>query len=244
MIDWLINNAKDGSTLVLIPEGIFLAGNDVFPVFMPSYYLALHTVTNAQYSRFMNEVAPNVSEQNTWINLESECNIRQNNGGFESVPGKENHPVVNISWFGAKAYCTWSGLRLPSELEWEKGARGTDGRNYPWGDTWDEEKCRNANNRGDEDTCDVWSYPAGCSPWGCYQMEGNVWEWCEDWYKKDIYNQYEEGNLTSPQEGSTRVLRGGSWFICGSDFFRCARRGFIEPDICNSNYGFRCCATI
>ena len=131
-----IENPGDGTWLALIPGGQFLAGTDRFPGAQPSYYLALHAVTNAQYARFLSARHPGTSDLEKWVLLDSFCFVRSAGSSYEACGGKEDHPVVQVSWFGAEAYCEWAGLRLPSELEWEKGARGVDGREYPWGKDW------------------------------------------------------------------------------------------------------------
>ncbi len=242
----LIENEIDGSLLLLVPGGKFLAGNEKFPVDLPAYYLALHPVTNAQYARFLSQRRPADADLEKWIQLNSNCFVRKGGAGYEAYGGKDEHPVVQVSWYGAEAYCQWAGVRLATELEWEKGARGVDGREYPWGNQWDASKCRNDKNKGSETTCSVWSYPKGCSPWGHYQMSGNVWEWSADAYDSNAYSRYKLGDLVPPSGGSSasRVLRGGSWIDDYPDYFRCAYRHHDRPGNRFNDNGFRVARTL
>lgn len=248
----LIENPKDGTILVLIPAGEFLAGGkrenegggSPFRVRLPAYYLALHAVTNRQYAAFLNAAQAGKEAVEKWILFASDCFVRRQGSGYEAYGGKEGHPVVQVSWYGAEAYCGWAGLRLPTELEWEKAARGGDGREYPWGVEWDEKRCRNGKNQGSERTADIWGYAGGAAPWGGYQMAGNVWEWCEDWYEGDAYKRYKTGNLTKPSSGVYRVLRGGSWCLDYPGSFRCAFRYYLRPDLRYNFSGFRCARTV
>jgi formylglycine-generating enzyme required for sulfatase activity len=251
-----IINEKDSTKLVLIPEGMFLAGgpgtdeggDDPFPVKLPAYYLALYPVTNIQYARFLSQGRPSKSDLRELILLNSDCFVRKAVSRYEAYGDKNDHPVVNVTWNGANAYAKWAGLRLPSELEWEKGARGVDGREYPWGNTWDKSKCRNITNQGDERTCSVQIYPEGRSPWGLYQMSGNILEWCEDWYDRNAYNRYRLGKLSPPSKRvflgeiiRGRVLRGGSWNRSDPRCFRGAYRG---PSARARERGFRLVRTV
>ncbi len=200
--------------LIRIPGGEFLMGDDKTPVDVAEFYIGKYPVTNAQYEAF---VQANVYE------LPKHWRDRGR------IPvGKENHPVVYVSWEDAVAFCEWLSkeagreFRLPTEAEWEKAARGTDGREYPWGNespTKDNERCNFGNNVGD--TTPVGKYSKGASPYGAQDMAGNVWEW--------MVSQYDDAR---------RGLRGGS-FRDGSSDVRCAVRLALSPVDRFDDFGFR-----
>jgi formylglycine-generating enzyme required for sulfatase activity len=254
MPDLFYRNAVDGYEMVLVPAGKAVFGsrdNDPdaldrekpqFAAELPDYYLGLYCVTNAQYAAFLSAAQPSDGDLEKWVLLDSDCHVVRSGSGYRVDDGERygDHPVVQVSWYGAEAYCEWAGLRLPSELEWEKGARGTEGEVYPWGNEWKAEYCRHAGNRGSERTCRVWEYPDGVSVWGCYNMSGNVWEWCADWHAQEVYKSYAKGDLRPPSTGSYKVVRGGSWLFDFPRYFRAANRSHSDPSYRYYALGFRC----
>lgn len=223
---------------MLVPGGKFFAGGSgknegrgIFQVDLPPFYIGIHPVTNEQYRKFV---------EDTGYKPPTEATYGLSYWKGTAFPAElSEHPVVCVSWHDAIAYCKWAGLRLPTELEWEKAARGTDGREYPWGNDWEPTLCRNSHSRGCEETAWVWAYPEGCSPWGVYQMSGNVWEWCYEWFEDTAYQRYHSGDLELPESGEFKVLRGGCWFSSNPVSFRCAFRFFDRPDAKDTRYGFR-----
>jgi len=222
-----IINQADGSLLVLIPAGQFLAGNPPFPVDLPAFYLGMYEATNAQYKRYIDATGqPAPEEKTSWSDRAEYAWI-----GRDHVPGEANFPIRAIPWDQADAYCRWAGLRLPTELEWEKGARGVEGRKFPWGSTWDATRCRNWSNipgTAATQTCRVDDYPQGRSPWGLYNMAGNVWEWSSDWFDTDAYKRFQRGDLSLPRSSSqtppVHTARGGSWENENENYFYCTGR--------------------
>jgi formylglycine-generating enzyme required for sulfatase activity len=223
---------------VRIPAGEFIMGSDKqkdpqasddetpqHKIRLDEYWIGKTPVTNAQYAVF----------------------AKATNQKFALPKGKENHPVVNVSWNDAAVFCQWlsklSGqqVRLPSEAEWEKAARGTNGRIYPWGDEWDAKKC-NSRDSGIRNTTPVGKFsPAGDSPYGCVDMAGNVWEWVADWYDGHYSAISSVSSPVGPQSGNSRVMRGGAW---DGDvaYIRSASRYYLTPTNRYDLLGFRCVA--
>jgi formylglycine-generating enzyme required for sulfatase activity len=232
-------NPKDGAVMVYVPAGAFTMGTDLsdIPEALQGGFknAPKHMVTLSGYWIYKNDVT--VAEYKAFCQATSRAMPPAPSWGW-----KDDHPVVNVSWDDATAYAAWAHVALPTEAQWEKAARGTAGRAYPWGNEWAPSRCAHSNSRlGDlGSTQPAGSYPQGASSYGCLDMAGNVWQWCADWYDRNHYNSAPSTNPTGPASGADRVLRGGSW---GGDFpgiFRAADRSWSYPTGWLDFGGFRC----
>ncbi|HRI69703.1 MAG TPA: bifunctional serine/threonine-protein kinase/formylglycine-generating enzyme family protein, partial [Polyangium sp.] len=223
----------DGYEMVLVPPGPFLMGPDRRQVFIDAYYIDRTPVTNEQFLTFVKTTgyAPEDEGRSRFLmHLRDAAAVRK----------LAKHPVVFVSWNDARAYASWAGKRLLTEAEWEKAARGTDGRRYPWGR---EEPTKNRALFGNRDgkTVPVGSFPRGASPFGVLDMAGNVLEWCEDTDAPDFYAHGPDRNPRNAgdKDSSTRVMRGGS-FMHGAASLRVTSRTIFEPQYRFASGGFRC----
>lgn len=219
--------------MILVPAGSFIMGSDEFDVEaprrtveLPAFWIDRYPVTCADYRAFVRATAHRAPPD--WP-------------GGEPPDGRLDHPVERVTWPDAVAYATWAGKRLPSEAEWEKAARGTDGRRYPWGDAFDEAHCIVWDHAMalDVTTMPVTAHPSGASPYGVEQLAGNVEEWVAD-----EFLPYPGSVHRSPAaSGGLRVVRGGSWFYT-QEHARCAYRRGLPPDFDGWSQaggpGFRC----
>ena len=242
----VIVNAED---MVFVPGGVFHMGSDQGPpnespvhrVYLDSYYIDRYPVTNAEYALFLNEMGNRKEDGKKWLDVDGPlswwlCMIKKSKRGFVAKSGYENHPVVKVSWYGARAYARWRGKRLPTEAEWEKAARGgVEGQKCVFGNDLDASK---ANVAGLHRTLPVGTYPP--NGLGLHDMVASVWQWCNDWYDPNYYRNSPFRNPQGPEDGSEKVIRGGSWYH--KDSWSVAARGSDVPlswSFCFVT-GFRC----
>ena len=224
----------DGGELLLVPAGSFQMGTDRRTVYLDAFYMARHPVTNRQFARFLEATNYQPSQDDDHRFLAHWDRGRR-------VPrALLDHPVVFISWHDACAYCSWAGKRLPTEAEWEKAARGTDGRKYPWGRTTPTAAHANFG-RTSGGTVPVDAHPESGSPYGVHDMAGNVWEWCEDVDDPRFYLRGPDRNpRNTVQPGDApHVARGGSWMYDASSLRTIARNSF-KGHFRLDGLGFRC----
>jgi len=245
-----VGRGLDGAPMVLIPAGSFTMGTDdglpnerpAHIVMLDAYYIDQYEVTLSLYRKFLEEGKH--ESPPTWDD--------------EAATTVGDRPAIGMRWESAAAYCRWTGKRLPTEAEWEKAARGTDGRRYPWGEMQPFVDIANYN-RG------MWVSEAvtlvavtsglegmsvrhglkegGKSPFGVFHMAGNAAEWVADWYERDYYRKSPEKNPSGPMTGEKRVLRGGSWADVPAAL-RVTARFSAEPDFEDRTIGFRCAMNV
>jgi formylglycine-generating enzyme required for sulfatase activity len=252
-------NAKDGAEVVMVPAGEVTMGADSLTdaearkvvntpkhtVNLDGYWIYKYDVTVAQYRKFCADTGQAMPQAPPW--------------GW-----REDNPIVNVNWDNASKYAKWAGASLPTEAQWEKAARGMDGRNFPWGNDWAPERCVHSNVKwGDQKSTEaVGSRPDGASPYGVMDMVGNVWNWCNDWYADDYYQTSPAKNPTGapwwidvPASKDSagkeipatkhwsllRVVRGGAWTLCDPKDFRTTNRDWASsPAYEGNDVGFRC----
>ncbi len=231
--------------LILIPAGTFTMGSNkratdekpAHKVYLEAYYIGKYEVTNAAYYEFWRSLK---TEKHTPESFPHLSHIGDWPARAKQFP---NHPVVGVSWQDAKAYAAWRGVRLPTEAEWEKAARGYTDRIWPWGNARERYANTSAKDDGYEDRiAPVGSFPKGKSYYGVLDMAGNVWEWTADWYSDAYYFNSPKRNPTGPAVGSWRVIRGGSWI---DTLTRCSTtfRFHLYPTLKTSFVGFRVAKT-
>lgn len=244
-------------TMIYIPAGNFTMGSDTgesdegpaHEVYLDAYWIDRTEITNAMYALCVEAGA---------------CQPPIENGSYTRASYYGNslfadYPVIFVDWEMANSYCQWAGARLPTEAEWEKAARGENAQTYPWGEAWDVVSRKRLNfadkrnvemasdfsaDDGYRDTAPVGSYPAGQSPYGVYDLAGNVWEWASDWYDPLYYLDSPQNNPAGPagptEEITQRSMRGGGWVAANEHVFHTYNRHGEEPTKYSSSIGFRC----
>jgi formylglycine-generating enzyme required for sulfatase activity len=231
-------NQKDGAALIFIPAGEFVMGdkrdynNPFRKVMLSDYYIYEKPVTVGQYRKFIEEVERSGKQIN-------------GNGGamldakMPDFPPEDHHPIVDVSWYAAEAYAAWAGVRLPTEAEWEKAARGTDGRKFPWGEEFDDSKLWSSVNVKRTGTAPAGFFTQGASPYGVLDMAGNVKQWCSDYYTNH-QRRVPLIDPTGPSSGYNRVVRNSTWKHSEPFEFESSERWEWNPIRGREGLGFRC----
>jgi len=225
-----------GVVMVFVPAGNFIMGSDqgyddekpVHTVYLDDFYIDKYEVTNVFYRACEDAGACKTLKRTSSFTHDA----------YHANSQYDNYPVIFVDWDDARSYCAWRGMDLPTEAQWEKAARGTDGRTYPWGEDIDETRA----NYNDivQDTTAVGSYENGKSPYGAYDMAGNVWEWVKDWFSDTYYLNTPLTDPPGPTSGEYHVLRGGSWND-DETALRTTSRGWDQLEYFdNTDFGFRC----
>ena len=245
--------AQGAENMIRIPAGTFTMGSDtraadekpMHKVYLDAYYIGKYEVTNAEYYEFWKQQVDSARTPEDFTHLPQ---IGEWPARAEQFP---DYPVVGVSWHDANAYAAWKGMRLPTEAEWEKAARGYTNRIWPWGNAIEPYANTDADDDGYKNRlAPVGSFPKGKSYYGVMDMAGNVWEWTADWYSDVYYWSSSQAaakrpkkNPTGPTVGSWRVIRGGSWL---DKISRCSTtfRFYLYPDLKTSFVGFRLAKTV
>jgi formylglycine-generating enzyme required for sulfatase activity len=249
-------NPADGKVMVRVPAGAFQMGTsaaqaaDLARQFdlatglpaeespqatlsLPEFYMDQTPVTNAEYKKFV-DAHPAWPVPRLENSLAASYNWDKAARTFPT--GRDQYPAVLVTWHDAAAYCQWAGGRLPTEAEWEKAARGRDGRIWPWGNTWDATRLNSVEGRIGDAT-PVGHFPAGASPYGALDMAGNVWQWTSSLDRAYPYNPAD--GREDPAASGMRVTRGGAWLL-GAVADRTAMRNRFDPNGLSLSIGFRC----
>ena len=232
--------------MILVPAGPFTMGSDgkdrdedrderpVHTVETKAYFIDTHEVTAAQYAAFLNAVdREQDAAGHAFLGAARYAVVEKVQGRYRPQKGKDRCAMVNVTWYGAVAYAAWAGKRLPTEAEWEKAARGTDGRKFPWGSEPDASRLR----FGQEKVGPVGTCPQGASPYGCLDMAGNAWEWTSSCFRS--YPYVANDGREDPAVADRRVARGGSW-TGEPHIFTATYRFRPFPGFAHRYLGFRC----
>jgi formylglycine-generating enzyme required for sulfatase activity len=256
---------RDGMAMIYVPDGQFEMGNPADERARPAHTVTLSAfwidrteVTNAMFTDFLNERGNQAEDGVSWWEPGAGhrgivySHIEVQDGIYRATPGYERHPVIEVSWYGAAAYCAWVGGRLPTEAEWEFAARGPGSLLYPWGNTFDgnlanycDASCTYAwRDAATQDGFARWgpvgSFPEGSSWCGALDMAGNVWEWVGDWWSESYDANYARVDPVGPVSGTLHVARGGSWFDEGRSTPVTRRTGLTASSYRMHWVGFRC----